>query len=470
MAAAAKKLPPRGADGKFVPETKADDLDLEIKDANGDDGKVTVSDGPSGQIGELKSLIEAVERLESKSAEVSQERHDQKFETGKEDPLTEQKHDRVIADLMARVDELKAQYQALEVKGQRPGHGGSDRMDDDGGDYFDTKSDDEFGIEVKSAWAHWARTGDASELRDLEQKSMTSLSDPDGGYFVYPELDREINTILLESGGFRELATVRTTSTSEYKKRARTGGVDAGWVGEKDTRARTGTPQYDEIKIRTGELYARPAVTQTLLEDSAIDVESEIAEEVADAFLLLENDAFMNGDGSDDKPRGLLTYSTQANATSWGKFQHVVSGATTEIAGTNPGDELNKLIDLQHLLKTGYRGEATWIMNDATLAYLRKLRDADGRPFLTTDLSNGLASMLGKTINVVHEMPDMTSGSLAIGFGVWRRTYTILDRLGSTMERFYDSNTAPYVEFYTRKRVGGGVQQFETAKFMKFST
>lgn len=468
MAAATASRRASGRDNKAI-ETKAENP-LETKDSG---APVEVKDQPKAEpkvnkdLDRLEALVNEIKSLESKNTDVSKERHAEEKKS-KEDPLSEQKQDRIIDELSERVRELKSRYDDLELKSQRPQESGSSRMDDR--DYFETKSDEDFGLEVKSAWQKWARSGDASEIRDLEVKTMTSLSDPNGGYFVYPELDREINSILLDSGGFREIARVRTISTSQYKKRARVGGVDAGWIGERDSRARTGTPQYEEIKIGVGELYARPAVTQTILEDAAIDIESEIAQEVADAFMLLENDAFLNGDGSDDKPRGILTYPTQVSAVSWGKFQHVISGSTSGIAKTNPGDEMNKLIDLQHLLKPGYRSGASWMMNDATLAYIRKLRDADGQPFVTTDTSSGIVNILGYGVGVVQEMPDIGSNSLSIGWGVWDRTYTILDRLGSTMERFYDSNTAPYVEFYTRKRVGGGVEQFETAKFMKFTT
>jgi len=454
-------------------ETKAG-FELETKEAAADPAaEPKVKDRSD----EIKALADMVARLETKNAEAAKEAHveEGKKGKGKADPLIEQKQDAIILELKGRVDALAKAQAEHEKKSQRPMMDGRESYDFDDIDAGGERKSGDFDLEYKSAFETWVRYNDDSELkaiqRDLmERKDMASLSAPDGGYFVYEDLDTEINRILLDSGGFREHARVRTISTQLYKKRARVGGVDAGWVGEKDSRARTGTPQYEEIKIPVGELYARPAVTQTLLEDAAIDIESEIAQEVADAFLLLENAAFVSGDGSDDKPRGLLTYGTQAAATSWGKFQHTLSGATTGIAGSNPGDELNKLIDMQHTLKTAYRGTASWYVNDATLAYLRKLRDADGRPFLTTDLSNGLPTMHGSAVRVIHEFPDMASNALAIGYGDLARTYTILDRLGSTMERFYDSNTAPFVEFYTRKRLGGGVEFFEAFKFMKFAT
>ena len=456
-------------------ETKAHG-DLEIKEA-GTQVEEKAEPKAKPALDRLENIMNEIKSLEATNAEVAGELHGQERSKGKgnADPLTEQKQDSVVQALERATEmlrEMKAERDALEVKSQRPPQDGAESMDfDDHG--TETKSED-FDLELKSAWEDYWRYGDKSGFAEIEhgfmeRKDMTTLSDPDGGFFVPIDMDSEINEILLESGGFREHARVRSTSLPKYKKPTRAGGVDAAWVGEKDARPRTGTPQYEMIEIETGELYARPAITQTLLEDAAFDPESEIAKEVADAFLLLENDAFVNGSGSDGRPKGLLTYPTQAAAASWGKFQHTVSGATDGIDGTDPGDEMDKLIDMQHTLKTGYRSRAAWYVNDKTLAYLRKLRDGDGRPFLTTDLTSALPTMLGSPVRTIHELPDMANGKLSIGYGDLSRTYTILDRIGTSMERFYDSNTAPFVEFYTRKRVGGGVEFFEAFKFMKFA-
>jgi HK97 family phage major capsid protein len=446
--------------------------------------------------GEIRALQD---RTQSMLAQVEELMRPERLEgKGAKDPLAEQSADRAIralheglAELRAELarrefeeverkaaedeDEIKSLHEriaSLETSQGRPPRSGRSSFDYEveGGDAPD------YATEYKSAFAHWARTGSERGFEAFseafELKDMTSIADPQGGFFVPPVIDAEINRILLDSGGFRSIVRVRTIDGQQYKKRTMAKGVDAGWVGETDARTKTGTPEFEEIDIGVGELYAKPQVSQVLLEDSNIDIESELAMEVADAFEQLENDAFLNGDGLKGKPRGLLKYAFAANATakSWGQFGYIASGSTTGIAKTSAGDELDKLIALQHALKPGYRNGASWIMNDATMSYLRKIKDADGYPILQTMMASGVTMLLGSPINIVQEMPDIASNAYAMGYGVWDKTYTIIDRVGSTTDRFYDASTVPYVQFYTRKRLGGGVEFFEAAKFMKFAT
>lgn len=414
-----------------------------------------------GLIGEIKSLEAG---MTDKAGE--RERQEQK---GAIDPLTEAPLDRMAAALSqatTMLREMKARNEELEVKSQRPALDGRFSFD---GDEPEQKAD-AIALEHKAAFGEWCRSGREDSLRALEEKAMYTLSDPDGGFFVPETLDREIEGIMLESGGFREYSDVRTIGGQRFKKMARVKGVAAEWEGERAVPADTGSPAYEMIDMGVAEMRALAKVTQTLMEDSEYDVENEIAVETADAFMLLENEAFVNGNGTDGKPKGLLTYATGANEVAWGKFQHSVSGAVDGIAGATGGDKMDKLVSFQHLLKTGYRNGAAFYGNDQTVAYLRKLRDADGHPFLTTDTATGIVNLLGMPFRVIHEFPDIASNALAIGYGQLDRTYLILDRVGLTTERFYDSNTRPNVEFYTRKRVGGGVKKFEAFKFMKFST
>jgi HK97 family phage major capsid protein len=128
------------------------------------------------------------------------------------------------------------------------------------------------------------------------------------------------------------------------------------------------------------------------------------------------------------------------------------------------------LIDLEYALKAGYRQNASFVMNRKTQAVLRKLKDDSGnylwQPAATAD---GRATLLGFPLVEAEDMPDIAANALSIAFGDFKRGYLIVDRQGVSMLR--DPYSAkPYVLFYTTKRVGGGVQNFEAIKLLKFGT
>jgi HK97 family phage major capsid protein len=123
------------------------------------------------------------------------------------------------------------------------------------------------------------------------------------------------------------------------------------------------------------ELYAMPAATQTLLDDAVVDIDQWIAEEVETAFAEQESAAFVNGDGV-NKPRGFLTAPTIANASwTWGNLGVIGTGAAGAFPDTDPSDVL---VDLVYALKSGYRQNASFVMNRKTQSVIRKFKDANG--------------------------------------------------------------------------------------------
>ncbi len=214
------------------------------------------------------------------------------------------------------------------------------------------------------------------------------------------------------------------------------------------------------------ELYAQPAATQALLDDAQVNVEEWLAEEVDAAFAAQEGAAFVKGDGV-AKPRGFLSYDTVAeSAWTWGKVGHVASGVNGAFAAANPADGL---LDLVYALKGGYRHNASFVMNRRTQAAVRKLKDENGNYLWSPPAAAGhSASLMGFALVECEDMPDMAADSCAIAFGDFRRFYLVVDRAGVNVLR--DPFSAkPYVLFYTTKRVGGGVQDFDAVKLMKFS-
>ncbi len=320
--------------------------------------------------------------------------------------------------------------------------------------------------EHKAAWEHYVRRGDLAGLVAFERKALSVGTDPDGGYLVPAETEQLIDSVLKQMSPIRDIATVRQISTSSYRKPVSTAGADSGWVGEAADRPQTDTPTLSLIEFPTMELYAMPAATQSLLDDAHINVEEWLANEVQVEFAAQEGAAFVNGDGV-NKPKGFLQYTKIADASwAWNKIGYVASGADGAFATTNPSD---KLIDLAYAPKQAYRANAQWVMNRKVESEIRKLKDGQGNYIWQPGaLAGQPASLLGYPITEAEDMPNIASNTYSIAFGDFRRGYLVVDRVGVRILR--DPFSAkPYVLFYTTKRVGGGVQNFEAIKLMKFA-
>jgi HK97 family phage major capsid protein len=365
------------------------------------------------------------------------------------DVVTRDKVDRINRAM----DEQKRVLDQLALKRARPALGGSG----------------EGSLEVaehKAAFSAYMRRGDEAALRALEGKAMSVGSAADGGYLVPSETDTEIGRRLSAASPIRALATVRQVSGTVLKKPFATTGMAAGWVAETAARPQTGNAQLAELSFPTMELYAMPAATPALLDDAAVDVESWIASEVDIVFGEQEGTAFVSGDGI-NKPKGFLSYTNVAEASwSWGNIGYIATGAAGAFKASNPSDTL---FDTIYALKAGHRQNGTFVMNRKTQGAIRKFKDADGNYLWRPPASAGqAASLLGFAIAEAEDMPDIAADSLSIAFGDFRAGYLVVDRTGVRVLR--DPYSAkPYVLFYTTKRVGGGVQNFEAIKLVKFA-
>jgi len=365
------------------------------------------------------------------------------------DPLTVETLERIDRHLDARRDEIDR----LTTKAMRPPIGGERRAEGPR-------------LEHREAFDAYVRGGAETGLRALEAKALRVGSGPDGGYLVPEETETEIGRRLAALSPIRALSTVRTVSSATYKKPFSVSGPAVGWVGETASRPQTASPTLAELAYPTMELYAMPAATQTLLDDAAVDVDAWLADEVETAFAAQEGAAFVTGDGS-AKPTGFLSVPTEPEASwTWGKLGTVATGADGAFAASNPGDAL---VDLVYALKAGYRQNAAFVMNRRTQAAVRKLKDGDGNYLWQPPAAaDGRASLMSFPLVEVEDMPDIDEDAKAIAFGDFRRGYLVVDRAGVRVLR--DPYSAkPYVLFYTTKRVGGGVQDFDAIKLLAFS-
>jgi HK97 family phage major capsid protein len=317
--------------------------------------------------------------------------------------------------------------------------------------------------EYKAQFDRYMRKGDAS---GFEMKAATVGTATSGGYVVPLEIAGTIDRILAKASPIRALATVQQIGSNTYRKPITTVEAASGWVGETDARSQTTTPTIAAIDFPAMELYAMPAATQVLLDDAQVDIEQWLANEVQIVFAEQEGAAFINGDGS-NKPTGFLNYTAVADASwSWGNIGYIASGAAGAFADTDPSDAL---INLAYAPKQGYRANGTWVMNRKTESVVRKFKDGDDNYVWAPGAGAGQpATLLGYPVAEAEDMPDIAANSYAMAFGDFRRGYLVVDRVGIRILR--DPYSAkPYILFYTTKRVGGGVQNFEAIKLLKFA-
>ena len=360
------------------------------------------------------------------------------------------------AEAGERLDDLEAQLNRLDLSGG--GAGGSQIITPDMKEY-------------KEAFNTYLRKGAGEhELEALARKALISTdSDPDGGFVVLPEIDQEISRVQSNLSAMRSISRVQPIGAQSWEKIVTISGANAGWVAEREARTKTTSPILSKITIEAMEMYAEPAATQIALDDQFINTEMWLAEEVAIGFDETEGAAFVTGDGN-KKPRGFLDYDTVANASyAWGSLGFVKTGVNGAFPAAGSGSA-DPLIDLVFALRAARRNNGSFIMDNLTQAVVRKLKDENDNYYWQPSLQAGQpALLLGYPVAEDDNMPAIATDSFSIAFGDFNRGYTIVDRMGVRTLR------DPYTEkgkilFYTTKRVGGGVTDFEAIKLLKFSS
>lgn len=351
--------------------------------------------------------------------------------------------DAAIGILRSDMDEVKARLERVGRAASRPVLDGAHSSP-----------------ELKSFADNYLRHG-----REAEVKSANGAVPGEGGYAIPHELDAAIASELKEISPIRGLAQLVQTGSANYRKLVSTGGTASGWVGETDGRPETATPDFTELAPPSGELYANPAASQAMLDDAAFDVESWLASEIAMEFARAEGAAFVNGTGA-NQPMGFLSaaFSAQGDgARPFGTLQYTGTGDAAGF-GANPGETL---IDLVHTLKAGHRQGASWVMNSATLAAIRKLKTADGQMIWQPSLVDGQPDrLLGYPVVEAEDMPDVAADEFPVAFGNFRAGYLIAERSATRILRDPFSNK-PFVHFYATRRVGGQVLDSAAIKLLR---
>lgn len=432
-----------------------------------------IASRPSNDSADIAAKIESISRAFEEFKALNDARLSEIAKKGSADPLLAtavEKANTDISNIMAQVQQLQAR-QARSTVGSGQSTYSARQLEAISAHY-------QVPVEELSS-EHFAKVEQyrADSMRFLRKgvvsNEMSVDSDPDGGYLVSPDTSGRVIDLVYETSPMRRLASQITISTDAY------GGLldldeaaFGGWVGERQAPTETATPQLGKWEIRVHEMYAEPHATQRLLDDATVNVEAWLAGKVAEKFTRVENAAFVAGDGA-GKPRGFLTYtpaSAKVSKSNFGKnLEGLASGAAAALGSTDQA-ATDRLIDFVFLLKPRYRAGATWVMNRNTLATIRKLKDGDNNYIWQPDFSvQQGGNILGYGITEAEDMPSIAAGTLPIAFGNFATGYLIVDRAGIRVLR--DPYTAkPYVKFYTTKRVGGDVVDFDAIKLFRIGT
>lgn len=298
---------------------------------------------------------------------------------------------------------------------------------------------------------------------ELELKALSVNSDPNGGYLTTPEFGGIVKTFIYESSPIRPMASTIEIGTDTLELIIDDGQASCGWVGETQARTETNTPVLSKLMITANELYAMPKISQKMLDDSIVDIEAWLAGKVAELFGRTEATAFVSGNGV-GQPMGLLSY---ANGTDITQKQIQQVASTSANGFTYVG-----LVNLQASLKEEYQANATFLLQRASIANIMTIVDGMGRPIfnLTFDKNTGLESgILGRPLRFANDVPAVATNALAMIYGDIRKAYQIVDRVGMRLLRD-PFTTKGYVLFYTTKRTGGSVVNFEAVKIGRVST
>lgn len=318
----------------------------------------------------------------------------------------------------------------------------------------------------KYDFSDYIRTG----IDNFLKKSMNDSSGEKGGHFIPREIELRINEQLKFLSPIRGIAKTIIISSNALEILLNSTTPDAGWAASTDDeRLETDSPEVKKIKIQAHELYAKPKISQKLLDDSQINIEEWLVTKITEKFAMLENASFIRGNGI-DMPRGFLDYQSEnSEKREFGTLRHFSAGANGKFQ--SDGSAVDLLIEIVCSIKPIYVKNAKWIMPRSAFAEIRKLTNKNGMSLWQPSLSESTPStLLGYPVIIDDSMPALVDGteSTSIAFGDFYTGYQIVDRQG--LEILRDPYTSkPFVEFYATKRVGGEVVDFEAIKLLKFA-
>lgn len=277
-------------------------------------------------------------------------------------------------------------------------------------------------------------------------------TDSEGGYLVPDEFEHTLVQSLEEENIFRGLATTIQTSSGDRKIPVVATKGEASWVDEEGTIPES-DDTFGQVSIGAYKLATMIKVSEELLNDSVFNLESYIATEFGRRIGNKEEEAFFIGDGV-GKPTGVL------DATGGGQLGKTTSG-TTSIS-------FDEIMDLFYSLRSPYRKNATFLMNDSTVKAIRKLKDGNGQYIWQPSMAAGTPDMvLNRPILTSTYVPEIAAGNKTVVFGDFKY-YWIADRQGRSFKRLNELFAVTgQVGFVATQRVDGKLILPEAVKYLQ---
>ena len=282
---------------------------------------------------------------------------------------------------------------------------------------------------------------------------LSESVDADGGYLVPEEFEKDIVRGIDETNIIRSIAKVITTA-NDRKIPIAVGHSVATWTAENAAYTES-NPTFGQKQIDAFKLTDLVRVSIELLQDAAFDIEGYIIKEFSYAFGVAEEQAFCVGTGV-NQPTGIFT----ADGGEIG----VTAGSATAVT-------IDDVINLVYSLKAPYRKNAKFLMNEATVSHIRKLKDGNGNYLWQPSVQAGQPDkILGYDVFTTPFAPTIAGGALAIAFGDFSN-YWIGDRGGRTVQRLNELYaTNGQVGYVATERVDGKVILPEAIKLLKMKS
>ena len=277
-------------------------------------------------------------------------------------------------------------------------------------------------------------------------------TDSEGGYLVPDEFERTLVEALQEENIFRTMAKIIQTASGDRKIPVVASKGSASWVDEEGAIPES-DDAFGQVSIGAYKLATMIKVSEELLNDSVFNLESYIAREFARRIGAKEEESFFTGDGT-GKPTGIF------NATG-GAELGVTAASATAIT-------VDEIMDLFYSLKSPYRKNAVFVMNDSTVKAIRKLKDGNGQYLWQPSITAGQPdTILNRPVKTSAYVPAIAAGAKTIAFGDFGY-YWIADRQGRSFQRLNELYAATgQVGFKATQRVDGKLILSEAIKVLQ---
>lgn len=306
--------------------------------------------------------------------------------------------------------------------------------------------------EYRKAFWNAMRTRSGEGLDPVIKNALQIGTDTEGGYLVPDEFERTLVDTLEDENIFRRLSNVITTSSGDRKIPVVASKGTASWIDEEGAIPES-DDSFGQVSIGAYKLGTMIKVSEELLNDSVFNLENYIAKEFARRIGNKEEDTFFTGDGS-GKPTGIL-------AATGGAQLGVTTASATAIT-------IDEILDLFYSLKAPYRNKAVFVMNDATVKAIRKLKDGQGQYLWQPSLQAGTPdTILNRPLYTSAYVPAIAVSAKTVAFGDFGY-YWVADRQGRVFKRLNELYAATgQVGFVATQRVDGKLILPEAIKVLQ---